>query len=295
MSSRRFEAGEAETKYWFYEVPEFPSLLKYLQTTDHGYHELQHSIRRQWNTELVAFLESRSREDLAGSKETPVSSPSRARCFSEKKRKLDNNVENDNLDYVAKKTPKSDGKSKTPKTPKTQTNLGPYVNHYAHGDAVATAADTLATWQGGGDPAWVPGTRARGTGANEQVKAFTVSLPVFAWPSIRKLFSEKCGWCGLCSSNSRGCLLVQTHLQISRHVDDLRPLKISRGPRHLGTVAAYVLHSEEILHPLLEGGPWDHPLQRQRWRTRLEKNPSVPIIKHALLQVNRISISSIGA
>jgi hypothetical protein len=49
-------------------------------------------------------------------------------------------------------------------------------------------------------------------------------------------------------------LLVSSNASTNQH--DLRPWRISKGPRHLGTVAAYVLHSEEILHPLL-GGPWD--------------------------------------
>ncbi|XP_024379600.1 DDT domain-containing protein PTM isoform X2 [Physcomitrium patens] len=281
------EVGEKETRYWYYGIAELSSVLKFLQTSGHGYFELQHSIRRHWGIDCIANPEIGSVEDLKGSNEKFFCSPLRAPLprSSAKKRKSENNVGNDDLvllDSASNQTPKSEGKSRTSKT---LVNPGPYVNHYAHGDAVATAADTLAAWQGGGDPAWVPGTRARGTDANEQVKAFTLTLSAFTWPSTRKPFSEKCGWCGLCSSNSRGCLLVQTQLQVSRYVDDLKPLKISKGPRHLGTVAAYVLHLEETLHPLLEGWPWDSPLQRQRWRSRVEKSPSVSVIRKALLQL----------
>ena len=278
---------ENETISWYYAATDLQQLLKYLQACGPTYNSLQQAIQLQWELESSSFSESSSPDDG-----TPHSSPKRAsfaRQSSRKKQKVSSQARNDTplQETGPKHTPKQDGKGKDLKTPScAEASKGPYINQYAHGDAVASAADTLATWQGGGDPAWVPGTRARGTSANEQVRAFTQTLPSFAWPSLRKRFGEKCGWCGLCSSTSRGCLLVQTDVQVSRHVDDLKPIKVSRGPRHLGTVAAYVLHLEEILHALLVGDPWEFPLRRQRWRSQLEESCTFVAVKEALLQVN---------
>jgi hypothetical protein len=162
---------------------------------------------------------------------------------------------------------------------------GTYINQYALGDAVASAAATLAAWGTGASPAWVPCKRARGTNANEQVKAFTQTLQSFVWPTFKKRHSEKCGWCVSCC-NKRGCLLVQTEAQLVRFVDHLKPIEVQNNrPRHLVLVVAYLLYLEANLHGLLVGGPWEVAAERRRWRTSLEQACSVSAVKTALLQV----------
>jgi hypothetical protein len=162
---------------------------------------------------------------------------------------------------------------------------GTYINQYALGDAVASAAATLAAWGTGVSPAWVPCKRARGTNANEQVKAFTQTLQSFVWPTFKKRHSEKCGWCVSCC-NKRGCLLVQTEAQLVRFVDHLKPIEVQNNrPHHLILVVAYLLYLEANLHGLLVGGPWEVAAERRRWRTSLEQACSVSAVKTALLQV----------